>query len=127
MEAQANVFLPYVWDLPAIFVLQVLNKVVYLVNCDWRVVVPDLFVHGIVHRNVITEEGGLDSGSLCPQHLTQVTQSFESSSKNDIRFGVKNVNYAFHCKKICVYYIWSHKPKNLGCRKKIFINANISN
>jgi hypothetical protein len=105
MEAKAYVFFPDVWDLPAIFVLQVLNKVVDLLNCDWRVVVPDLFVHGIVHRYVITEEGGLDSALLGPQRTTQVTvHSSEGSSKNDIRFGVKNVNYAFHHKKICVYY-----------------------
>jgi hypothetical protein len=71
VEAEIDVFPSDIRHLLAGFVFQVLDKVIDLVDCHRRVFVPDLFVYGVVHRNVITEEGGLDC-ALRPQNFAQV-------------------------------------------------------
>jgi hypothetical protein len=91
------------------------------VGHDRHVRISDLFVHSIVHRNVITEKGGLDGGLLFPPSTSlRLYLVLLELSKNDIRFGLKNVNYTSKIRKNDMSFTFeAAKRKILGIRKNI--------
>jgi hypothetical protein len=66
VEAKNDVFFSNVRDLLAGLILHVLDEVVDFVYRDWRIGIPNFSVHGVIHRDVITEKGGPDGRLLVP-------------------------------------------------------------